>query len=113
MNRSKFNANTRLGRNLSLVVFSAILCLGIALPPAASQEYRATLTVNVTDSTGAAVANAAVELTRGSTNQITRGVTDTTGTYIFRLLEPDNYSLQATAPTFTASAVTAIALQAY
>ena len=113
MNWLKFHANAHLGRNLSLVVFSAILCLGIALPPAASQEYRATLTVNVTDSTGAVVANAAVELTRGSTNQITRGVTDATGTYIFRLLEPDTYSLQASAPTFTASVVNEIALQAY
>lgn len=82
MNSSKINLHPNLARYLWLTVFSAIFALAIPTQKAAAQEYRATLTVNVTDSSGAAIPNAKVELTRGSTKQVTTGITDSGGSYI-------------------------------
>jgi hypothetical protein len=109
----KINVNGDLVRNLWLAIIFAILVLAINQPRAASQEYRATLTVLVTDSTGAVVPNAKLQLTRGSTKQIATAVTGAEGSYIFQFLEPDTYSLQASAPTFTSSQITGIAIQGY
>jgi hypothetical protein len=113
MNLSRINVNHEWVHNLWLAVFSAMLVLAFVPKQAASQEYRAKLTAVVTDSTGAIVPNAKLELKRGSTNQVTTGITDAGGSYIFQLLEPDTYSLQVSAPTFNTSEVTGIVIQAY
>jgi len=78
-----------------------------------AQEYRAKLTVTVQDSLGAVVPGAAMELVRGSTKSATTAKTDATGNYTFQLLEPDTYSVKASASTFNPSEVTGIALQSY
>ena len=78
-----------------------------------AQDYRGKLTVLVTDSTGAAVPNASLELERGSTKQITTAKSDATGSYTFQFLEPDTYSVKASAPTLSTSQLTGISIQAY
>jgi hypothetical protein len=78
-----------------------------------AQEYRARLTVTVQDSSGAVVPGAPLELQRGSTKNVTTAKTDATGSYTFQLLEPDTYSVKASAPTLSPSEVTGIVLQAY
>ncbi len=78
-----------------------------------AQDYRAKLTVLVTDPSGAVIPNATLDLVRGSTNQTTTAKTDATGSYTFQFLEPDTYSVKASAPTLGTSQVTGLSIQAY
>lgn len=91
------------------------LCAILILAPIAAraQEYRAKLTVTVQDTSGAVVPGAIVELQRSSTKSITSARTDATGNYTFQLLEPDTYSVKASASTLSPSEITGIVLQAY
>ena len=84
-----------------------------AIPRAAAQDYRAKITVEVKDPTGALVPNAVLTLTRVSTKDKTKAVTDAQGTFIFQLLEPDTYSLDVTAPGMAPAKVNGITVQAY
>lgn len=94
-----------------------LVCVFAALPfftrSASAQDYRAKLTVTVTDSTGAVIPGATLQLTRISTGIVTPAKTDATGTFIFQFLEPDTYSLKASATSMNPSIVTGIVLQSY
>ena len=97
---------------------AAITCWLIAIMmicgmSAEAQDYRAKLTVAVTDSTGAAVPGAALKLERGSTKQVTPAATDATGSFTFQFLEPDTYQVTTTAPTMNTAITTGIVVQAY
>jgi hypothetical protein len=99
---------------LMCLVFCGICAiLGIVTPRANAQDYRAKLTVTVTDSAGAVVPNAALKLERVSTKEITLAKSDAIGNYTFSFLEPDTYTVTATAPTLSASELTGIVLQSY
>lgn len=97
--------------------WSILLCvLGyLALFPlfAGAQDYRARLTVTISDSSGALIPGAALELQRGSTGVVTPAKTDAAGSFIFQFLEPDTYSLKASAPGMAAAVRTGIVLQSY
>jgi hypothetical protein len=80
---------------------------------ASAQDYRAKLTVAVTDSTGAIVPGASLKLERGSTRQVTPATTDATGSFTFQFLEPDTYQITTTAPTMSTAVTTGIVVQAY
>lgn len=88
------------------------LLLAVA-PGARAQDYRAKLTVQVTDSSGAIIPGASLTLLRQSTKQITKAVTDAAGNYTFQFLEPDTYQVTAMAPTMGTSVKTGISVQAY
>lgn len=78
-----------------------------------AQDYRAKLTVTVTDTTGAVLPGATLELTRVSTGVTTPAKSDAAGAFIFQFLEPDTYSLKSTATGMGTSEVTNIVLQSY
>jgi hypothetical protein len=90
---------------LALLTFSALR--------AHAQDYRAKLTVTVSDSTGAVIPGASLELTRVGTGITTPAKSDATGTYLFQFLEPDTYTLTATATGMGTSKRTGIVLQSY
>jgi Carboxypeptidase regulatory-like domain len=78
-----------------------------------AQDYRAKLTVTVTDTTGAVIPNAELELKRGSTSLLTPGRTNDVGEFTFQFLEPDTYSLTASVQGMATSEMTGIVLQSY
>jgi hypothetical protein len=101
------------GNRLWVAVCFALAVLGFASQRVSAQDYRAKLTVTVTDSTGAVVPNATLELERGSTKLVTPAKTDAVGVFIFQFLEPDTYSLKVSAASMNPSELTGIVLQSY
>ena len=106
------------GHGLRFEIFARMviaICAVLVLFPGGlrAQEYRARLTVTVQDSSGAVVPGAPLELQRGSTKNLTMAKTDATGNYTFQLLEPDTYSVKASAINLSTSEVTGIVLQSY
>ncbi len=103
--------------NCSKHIRGALLCIlalfGILSQHAGAQDYRAKLTVTVTDSTGAVIPDATLGLQRGSTKLITPAKTDALGTFIFQFLEPDTYSLKVTAPGMSTRELIGIVIQSY
>ena len=93
-----------------LCVLTVMVVLGSS---AYAQDYRAKLTVTVTDSSGALVPNADLELKRVSTGIAAPAKTDATGTYIFQFIEPDTYALKVSAPGMGTVQRNGILLQSY
>lgn len=85
-------------RNLCRLV-SALLVLTL-VPLAYSQEVRASLTGTITDSTGAAVANAAVQATNLATNTVTSTKSNESGTFVTPFLAPGQYLMTVEASGF-------------
>jgi hypothetical protein len=65
-----------------------------------AQEFRATVTGHVTDSTGAAMPNISIQVTNTATNEAAVSVTNNQGIYSLPLLKPGTYRLTAEAPGF-------------
>jgi len=80
-----------LGAFLLLLVFAAWL-------PA--QDFRATLNGTVTDSSGAVVPNAQVEVRNIETREARKAVTQANGQFSVPLLPPGTYTASAQAPSF-------------
>ena len=98
---------------LTAITCGLIAMMTICGRSAEAQDYRAKLTVAVTDSTGAAVPGASLKLERGSTKQVTAATTDATGSFTFQFLEPDTYQVTTTAPTMNTAITTGVVVQAY
>jgi hypothetical protein len=81
----------------SLTLFSLFVFLCAAL---SAQEFRATISGHVLDSSGAAVPNAKVQATSADTNEVSTATTDNSGSYTIPLLRPGRYKLTATAQGF-------------
>lgn len=77
------------------VLFACLVCLC-----AFGQEFRATVTGHVTDSSGAGVPQASVQITNLGTNEIATVTTNSQGTYTLPLLKPSTYRLTVEAPGF-------------
>ena len=73
----------------SLARAGITLCLLAAF--AMSQEFRATISGRVMDSTGGVVPNAKVTAINTATNETSTATTDSTGTYSIPFLRPGNY----------------------
>ena len=82
---------------LSAVLASLILLLA---PLSRGQAVSATLLGNVTDNTGAAVPNAAVQILESATGIAHAGVTNESGNFTFPDLTPGTYSVTVQAPGF-------------
>src|SRR5207245_3439809 len=67
-----------------------------------AQEYRATLTGSVTDTSGGSIANAAVKAVNRATNVSATSRTGTDGLYSLPLLDPGVYDIEVTASGFQA-----------
>src|SRR5690348_8899012 len=78
-----------------------LACAWTAATLCSAQDLRtATLVGNVTDSSGAAVANADITVTNTGTNVVTRGKTNEEGAYYVPFLIIGNYRLTVEATGF-------------
>jgi len=94
---------------LLFVLLIGLVSLG---KPVLGQGTNGSLTGQVTDSSGAAIPNAAVTLTNVGTNLVLSGVTDGQGVYLFTLVPPGNYTLAVKASTFAGYVQKGIAMDA-
>ena len=94
-------------RALVLLIATVLVGSGVL---AFSQGTSGSLTGQVSDPSGAAVVGAKVTLTNLGTNFVETGISDATGVYIIRPVEPGNYSLAISAPGFDKYAQTGIAI---
>ena len=92
-----------------LVMLLSVACL---MPPVAMAQ-QATANVNgvVNDISGAAIANAQVELTNVNTGVVRKTATNTVGIYNFPSVAPGTYSMQASATGFSAVSQPAVTLE--
>lgn len=78
-----------------------------------AQDFRAKLTVTVTDPSGMSVPAAALELRNTSTAEVFPAKTNETGVYTYLFLQPGAYALKVTAAGFKPAERTGILLQSY
>jgi hypothetical protein len=76
------------------------MCLLISLPRHAAAQASAGITGTVTDSTGAVVPNARVDIVNDGTSASDHTVTSSAGTYSFKGLLPGKYSVSVNATGF-------------
>jgi hypothetical protein len=81
-------------RNLGLAFLAAIVLLALTPPAGRSQNVYGTIAGTVTDTSGAAVANATVMLTNLDTAQKRSIETDSSGNYTFVNILPGRYKLE-------------------
>ena len=72
---------------------TVVIAFALSLAAAWAQEFRATLTGRVTDSSEAAVPSATLEIRNIQTNEVFRAVTGPQGDYSAPLLRPGTYSI--------------------
>ena len=77
-----------------------LMCFVLSLPRNASAQASAGITGTVTDSSGAVVANARVDIVNDATSASDRTVTNSAGTYSFKGLLPGTYSVSVDATGF-------------
>src|ERR1700676_3322279 len=94
-----------------MIVHKLLLFCFIATLPVLAQTATADLSGNVTDSTGAAVANAKITATNPATGFSREVSTNQSGAYVFTILQPGVYNLAAEAPGFRTPAQTNIAVR--
>jgi Carboxypeptidase regulatory-like domain len=97
-------------RLLPTVLFSLVAFLGSGLSVWAQGSYRAQLRGVVSDSTGAAVANATVTIRNIGTNISSSAHTDAKGSYYFTGLPPTTYVVTAEASGFRSAERTGVVL---
>lgn len=94
----------RKGRELAMsllkVILAVVVLTAVCLAPAAAQEVRASITGLVTDSSGAAVANASVRVVNVASRVAVTTVTNATGNYVTPFLAPGAYELTVEAGGF-------------
>jgi hypothetical protein len=91
----------------ALAVF---LLLGALAAPAAAQVLYGSLTGNVTDSSGAAIPNAKVEVSNTGTGIAKSAATNERGVYFFNDLQPGTYKVTVSAPSFGGQARQGVAI---
>ncbi|MEZ5352079.1 MAG: carboxypeptidase regulatory-like domain-containing protein [Bryobacteraceae bacterium] len=78
-------------------LLTGLVCL---LSAAFAQEFRATISGHVNDSSGAGVPNAKIQVVNGATNETSNATTDGSGTYSIPFLRPGVYRLTVTGEGF-------------
>jgi len=68
--------------------------------PALAQDFRATLSGHVFDSSGGAVPNVKIQVTNSDNNEVTTANSDNAGAFSIPLLRPGDYKLSASTPGF-------------
>lgn len=81
-------------------VLGLAACLLLVLPFAGAQEFRATLTGTVTDSSGAVVPKATVTATNNETGSVYSAETGDSGLYYIPYVIPGTYTVKASASGF-------------
>jgi Carboxypeptidase regulatory-like domain len=77
-----------------------LLAIVALLTPAYSQEFRASITGEVTDSTGAAIPGVSVKAVNVATRVSYSATTNNSGVYTILYIMPGNYIVTVTAPRF-------------
>ena len=77
----------------------ATICL-LALTSFA-QDFRATITGEITDKTGAAIAGAKIRAIQRNTNQAIEAVSNQDGRYTLPYLQPSTFDIEVTTPAST------------
>ena len=93
----------------SLVVLFTVLCLTGLL---VGQTFRGGISGTVADSSGAAVAGAAVKLVSPDTNLTREGITSSTGEFVFQDLPLGKYDITVTQPGFDTVHVSGVVVDA-
>src|SRR5262245_46325370 len=86
-----------MNRRLQGLLFS----LFVVISTASAQEFRATITGQVTDSSGLGIPNARVTAIQKSTSQATVASTNQDGFYTVPYLQPSSYSVEVSADGFS------------
>jgi hypothetical protein len=94
-----------------LFLYLPFLCVFCALA-ANAQTYLGSLTGEVSDATGAKIVGATVTATDTVTKFSTKAVTKQDGAYSIRFLQPDNYTVSASAASFESQNRTGVLLTA-
>lgn len=89
-----------------------LICLVCALP-LAGQDFRARLSVTVTDPTGAAIPGAELRLRSVATSDTLNAATNESGNYTFLFLQPGAYTLDVSSAGFKPVRRDSIVLQTY
>ncbi len=79
---------------------SIIASLAFVAIPLQAQDFRATITGQVSDQSGAAIAGAAVKATQRNTNQVREATTNAQGYFTLAYLQPSTFDIDVTAPGF-------------
>lgn len=84
------------------LLWSILMCLAlfISLVPSASAQDNAAITGNVLDPSGAAVANASIQITNVATGQTRQVTSNSAGVYLFPNVGVGTYTLTASASGF-------------
>ncbi len=101
--------SSKAGATALLLIFSILLLL---VPGAFAQEFRATISGAVTDSTGAVVSGAKIQVRETSTGTVSQTVSDAAGQYVVPFLLPGNYTITVTTSGFETLRRNGIRLQA-
>lgn len=100
-------------RQLARQVLEIACALGISSLPAFAQAgSQGTILLTATDTTGAVVPGAQLELTDKSTNSVREGVSERTGTYTFVGLPIGTYSLKVSKQGYATQVLQSIVVQA-
>src|ERR1700722_9740968 len=94
-----------------IVIALLLTVAGLACNLMQAQEFRATLSGTVTDSTGAVVPGATVVVKETQTGAINRTLSDSSGQYVVPFLSPGDYSITASGPGFQTVTRAGITLQ--
>ncbi|MGH9520544.1 MAG: carboxypeptidase regulatory-like domain-containing protein, partial [Terriglobales bacterium] len=97
-------------RALSLSVTSLALLLCVCVAPAQTAS-SGTVVGTVSDSSGAVIPGAHLELKNNATNLTQRQSTNLTGAYVFSSVLPGTYTLTVIAPGFQKSVINSLAVQ--
>jgi hypothetical protein len=99
---SSLRMDDRRGTNQFAVALALAACLLLLAFPfgAGAQEFRATLTGQVTDPTGAVIPNAAIKATNTETGSIYTASTSNAGVYYIPYVLPGVYRVEASASGF-------------
>ena len=90
---------------------SSVCLLGFLVSALFAEEFRATVTGHVFDSSGAAVPNAKIQSTNLANNEVSNATSDSSGVYTIPFLRPGNYKLTVTAQGFKVSSRENVLLQ--
>src|SRR5579875_1342781 len=97
----------------ALLCASAILAALLFLPSASRAQTASSGTVvgTVTDSTGASIPGAQVDLKNNATNLVQHQATNLAGAYVFSSVLPGTYTLTITANGFQKNVITNVAVE--
>ena len=97
---------------LTILAFSSVLILGVAIPSCLAQTFSASIAGTITDPSGSAVVGANVHLRNIGTNDTRDARSNSTGAYKFDNLLPGTYEITAEASGFKKHVQTNMILRA-